>query len=51
LGRLVSELVNTTLSKGSHSYNFEAPGLSSGIYFYKLNTNTGTQVKKMLLLK
>lgn len=51
LGRLVSELVNTTLSKGSHSYNFEAPGLSSGIYFYKLNTNTGTQVKKMLLFK
>ena len=51
LGRIVTELVNTTLSEGSHSYNFEAPGLSSGIYFYKLNTNTGTQVKKMLLLK
>ena len=51
LGRLVSELVNTTLSAGNHSYNFEALGLSSGIYFYKLNTNTGTQVKKMLLLK
>ena len=51
LGRIVTELVNTTLSEGSYSYNFEAPGLSSGIYFYKLNTNTGTQVKKMLLLK
>lgn len=51
LGRIVTELVNTTLSEGSYSYNFEAPGLSSEIYFYTLNTNTGTQVKKMLLLK
>ncbi len=52
LGREVSILVNELKNTGFHVSTFEASGLSSGIYFYRLEV--GSQViatKKMLLLK
>ncbi|KUO61190.1 hypothetical protein APF79_13685 [bacterium BRH_c32] len=51
LGREVATLVNKELSAGRHTYEFDGSGLSSGIYFYRLQTGEFTQTKKMLLIK
>ena len=51
LGREVATLVNNELSAGRHTYEFDGSGLSSGIYFYRLQTGEFTQTRKMLLIK
>jgi uncharacterized protein YggE len=51
LGREVATLVNDIQTSGNHQITFDARQLSSGVYFYKLTTNTFSQVKKMMLLK
>jgi len=58
LGEVVSEVKKTNVPAGYDEFNFNARGLSSGVYFYQLKitnlTNskvTSTQVKKMVLLK
>ncbi len=51
LGETIAELVNTKKSAGYHNVTFNAEGLNSGIYFYKLETNNFTQIHKMLLIK
>ncbi len=50
-GRLVSTPVSHFLEAGSYEFNFEASGLSSGIYFYRISTNEFADVKKMTLIK
>ena len=50
-GREAGTLVNELLRPGSYRVNISADNLSSGIYFYKLETNNFTQTKKMVLLK
>ncbi len=51
LGQLVKVLVNKNLQAGTYQYQFNANGLSSGIYFYSITVNGFTDVKKMNLLK
>ena len=51
LGEEVAELVNETLSAGSYSASFNASDLTSGVYFYKINTGTFVEIKKMMLIK
>jgi len=51
LGEQVTTLVNGNLVKGTHSINFNAAGLSSGFYLYRLESGNQVQVKKMMLLK
>ena len=51
LGEKVAELLNDNISAGYHSVNFDASHLNSGIYFYKLETNNFTQIRKMMLVK
>ena len=51
LGQQVTELVNGELGAGSHQVTFDASKLSSGVYFYRLESGKYSQVKKMLLLK
>jgi hypothetical protein len=51
LGNEVATLVNEEKSAGSYEVNFNASQLSSGIYFYKLQTGNFAETKKMLLLK
>ncbi len=51
-GRLISSIVNNEFrSADYYSFEFNAGGLSSGIYFYRLITEKNTETKKMTLLK
>lgn len=51
LGREVATLVNKNLTPGIYNVDFNAAGLSSGIYFYRLTFGKYSQTKKMLLLR
>lgn len=51
LGREVTVLTNMDLEKGTHSVTWNASGSPSGIYFYRLETNKGTETKKLVLVK
>ena len=51
VGQKVMELVNGQQSAGYHTATFNASGLSSGVYFYKLSTSSFINTKKMLLIK
>ena len=50
-GKEVSVLVNNILQAGSYEYNFDASGLSTGAYFYRLTAGDFTETKKMMLIK
>lgn len=56
LGQEISTLLNGNLSAGNHEINFNADGMNSGVYFYKLEaagidgTNFNS-VRKMILSK
>jgi len=51
LGNEVMTLVNQKLSAGSYNFEFNGNGLSSGVYFYRLQAGNFSDVKKMTLLK
>lgn len=51
LGERIAILINENKSSGLHTTRFDATGLSSGFYIYRLETKTGTQMKKLLFLK
>ena len=51
LGQEVKVLLNENMYAGTYSVSFDGSNLTSGIYFYKLQSNNQVQVKKMLLLK
>lgn len=51
LGKEVKTLVNQIQNPGSYSITFNAAGLSSGVYFYKLKAGSFTEIKKMTLVK
>jgi hypothetical protein len=57
LGESIKELANEVQQSGVHIMNFNAAGLSSGIYFYSIQANAvdGSQnfsaTKKMILMK
>lgn len=51
LGQEVAVLENKELLSGTHKYKFDASNLSSGIYFYRLQSNKYISIKKMMLLK
>jgi len=50
-GETVKELANGSYQPGSHSFNFDASGLNSGIYFYQLVTSQKIITKKMIMIK
>ena len=50
-GKEVSVLVNSELKAGSYEYNFDGSGLSSGVYFYKLQSGDFVETRRMILLK
>jgi hypothetical protein len=51
LGEKVAELVNTALTAGKYSYQWNARNVATGMYIYELRTDKFVSVKKMLLLK
>ncbi len=50
-GREVRNLISERMDGGIHSVSFNAEGLSSGVYFYRLEAGEFSSVKKMILLK
>jgi hypothetical protein len=51
LGQEVATLVNESQDAGYKSVSFDARGLPSGMYSYKLTAGTFTNVKKLLLVR
>jgi hypothetical protein len=50
-GREASALVNQQLQAGTYIVDFDASGLSSGAYFYRIESEDYAEVKKMLMIK
>ncbi len=51
LGKEISNLVNSELNAGTYEINWDASGLTSGAYFYRLESEGFTDTKRMLLIK
>ncbi len=51
LGREVRTLVNEVKNAGNYTVDFNASELSSGVYFYKLESQGFSDIKKMMLIK
>ena len=50
-GNLVRNLINDKKNAGEYSVDFNGNGLSSGVYFYKLDVNGISEIKRMIMLK
>jgi hypothetical protein len=51
LGESITQLINEEKEAGKYSVEFNASGLPSGIYFYKLQAGSFVENKKMVLIK
>jgi len=51
IGNEVETLVDKEFPAGVHEIKFDAAGLSSGIYFYRMNKGSFSVTRKMLLIK
>ncbi|HAY34075.1 MAG TPA: M12 family metallo-peptidase [Ignavibacteria bacterium] len=51
LGKKISELVNDILQPGVYETSFTGANLSSGVYFYRMETDNFVMTKRMLLIK
>jgi hypothetical protein len=50
-GREVATIVSEELSVGTYKYQWNATNRTSGVYFYRLQTDSFTETKKLILLK
>lgn len=51
LGKEIATLVNEIRNIGNYEVNFDGANLSSGVYFYKLEAEGFSEVKRMMLIK
>jgi len=51
LGREVATLVNEKLGPGTYTLRWDASGVSSGVYYYRLQTEEFVATKKLVLLR
>ncbi len=51
LGRTIQTLVNENQPAGKYEVRFDGSILSSGVYFYKLESGNFTDIRKMMLIK
>jgi PKD repeat protein len=50
-GRRVATLANNYFEAGSYIHRWDASGVSSGIYFYRLEAGQTVKIRKMILVK
>ncbi|NQT25253.1 T9SS type A sorting domain-containing protein, partial [candidate division KSB1 bacterium] len=50
-GQRIDTIVKSVFSEGLHQVSYDAENLSSGIYYYKLNSSSHVSVKKLLILR
>jgi len=50
-GRLVSNLIDETMSAGEHSVTIEGRNLAAGVYFVKVETPDGADTKTMTIVR
>ncbi len=50
-GKEIEALIDEELSAGKYDVNWNAANYSSGVYFYRIEAGSFTDVKKMLLIK
>lgn len=51
LGQEVITLIDQEMTSGTHQVIFDGSSLSSGIYFYRIQTTNFTDIRKMVLIK
>lgn len=51
IGQKVIELTNKQMDAGTHTVNFDGSNLSTGFYFYRLETQNYSKTMKMILLR
>jgi hypothetical protein len=51
LGQEIATLVNGTKNAGRYNVDFDGSSISSGMYFYKIESNGFVATKKMMLIK
>jgi hypothetical protein len=51
LGEQVAQLVDGELDAGNHEVRFDASGLSSGVYFYRIQAGNFVATRRLLLLR
>jgi photosystem II stability/assembly factor-like uncharacterized protein len=51
IGEEITTLVNEFKQAGNYEVNYNAAGLASGVYYYRLETDNFVSMKKMILLK
>lgn len=50
-GKTLAKLLDSEISAGQHSVEFNAAGMASGIYFYRISANQFTATRKFVLMK
>ncbi|MDP2207277.1 MAG: T9SS type A sorting domain-containing protein, partial [Bacteroidota bacterium] len=50
-GQEVATLINEKRDAGQHSVQWNASGIASGVYFYRMTAGKFTEMKKMILLR
>ncbi len=51
MGQEVAQLVDCPMQAGMHSVTFDASHLASGMYFYRIEAGSFTDMKRMVLVK
>jgi len=51
LGQKIRTLIDQPMNMGSHSVWLDGSQLPSGVYFYRLKSGTGSQTRRMILIK
>ncbi|MFO7526771.1 MAG: T9SS type A sorting domain-containing protein [Ignavibacteriaceae bacterium] len=51
LGNEIKSLVNAQQEAGQYEFVFDASGLASGVYYYKIQSGEFTSTKKLMLMK
>lgn len=50
-GKIAAELLDESINAGEYKIDFDASALSSGVYFYRLQSENFSETKKMILVK